>query len=119
MGLAAIAAPELALSQDECTAITGATVTMLEAFDVKPDPRVEAVCGFVFTVGPIYATKAFLIRNRRNKERAERRNRTPPQAAPMKPARTNGAAEPVVVVGEQPIDFSVSPLGGGGSDGRE
>lgn len=122
-----ILAPELALSDAEATAITGALVNLLEVYDVKPDPKVEAWVGVAFTLGPIAATKGFQIRNRRRKERQEKRARDGvPQTEPkpeMKTARSpasagaglNGSGEPAT---EQPIDMLYSSLGGGGSEGR-
>jgi hypothetical protein len=99
VGIAAItASPELMLDEAEAKAIAGATATMLDAFDVRPDPRVEAVVGFVTTVAPIYGTKLLQRRNRLKKE---------------KPAKSTAAANggsngPIV-------DMQYSGLGGGDS----
>lgn len=112
-----ILAPELLLSEQEAGAITGALVNLLEVYDVKPDPKVEAWAGVILTLGPITATKGFQIRNRRRKERAEKRAQPAPTPE-MKTARTtNGSGAPVEAPGE-PIDMLHSTLGGGGPEGR-
>lgn len=89
---------------------------------MKPDPKVEAWAGVAFTLGPIAATKAFQIRNRRRKEKAERRAaQSPapePEAAPMKTARTTNGSGAVIPGATEPVDMQYSPLGGGGSEGR-
>lgn len=101
VGLSAItASPEFQLDDAEAKAIAGATVTMLEAFDVRPDPRVEAMVGFATTVLPIYGTKFLQRRNRLRKEK------------PDKKSSANGAAPPG---GNVPADMTYAGMGGGDS----
>lgn len=110
---AALSAPELVLTEDEAKAITAVTVNMMEVFEVKPNPKVEAVAGFAMTVIPIYATKAFQIRNRRRKDRAAKRD--PVQGAPQ--PKPNGAAHPQTIIGEA-MDLGINGLGGVSVDER-
>lgn len=73
VGLAAATkSPELELDTEDARALTLATSNVLEQFDIKPDPKVEAVVGLVITAGSIYGPKLYLIRERRMDEAKER-----------------------------------------------
>lgn len=78
IGIATISkCPEMALEENEAKAIAGATARVLEVFEIRPDPRIEAIVGFGATIGPIYASRYFMIRNRVKKEREDRANFSP------------------------------------------
>ena len=73
LGIAAAAkTPELVLNDEESKALAGATAKVLEEFDIRPDPKVEAIVGLVTTAGAIYGPKYYFIRERKKNERRER-----------------------------------------------
>lgn len=45
----------------------------MEQFDLRPDPKTQAIIGLVMTAGMIYGPRAYLIQYRRSQEKAERR----------------------------------------------
>ncbi len=116
LGLAAVSkSPELALDEAEANAIAGAVANCLDVFDVRPDPRVEAVVGLVTTCGPIYATKYFLIRHRKNAER-----RAAPASAPAPDAAAHMSGDQSAPNGEakdiRTGETDLNSLGLGGAD---
>jgi len=66
--------PEMALSQDEADVLANASVNVLEQFDIRPDPKVEAIVGLIIAAGTVYGPRAYLIRQRMAKENAERKS---------------------------------------------
>jgi hypothetical protein len=72
VGIAAASrTPELVITEDESKALAGATARVLEEFDIRPDPKVEAIVGLVTTAGAIYGPKVYFIRERKKAEREE------------------------------------------------
>lgn len=61
--------PELNLDQGEADSLAMATANVLEQFDIRPDPRIEAIVGLVTTAGIVYGPKIYLIRERKKEER--------------------------------------------------
>ena len=73
LGIAAASkTPELVLNEEETKALAGATAKVLEEFDIRPDPKVEAVVGLVTTAGAICGPKVYFIRERKRAERRQR-----------------------------------------------
>lgn len=70
LGLAgATKTPELALEPQEAEALAQATAKVLEEFDVRPNPKVEAIISLGVVAGSIYGPRMYLIADRRKKER--------------------------------------------------
>lgn len=61
--------PELNLDQGEADSLAMATANVLEQFDIRPDPKIEAVIGLVTTASVIYGSKVYMIRARMKEER--------------------------------------------------
>ncbi len=71
-GLAAtLKTPEIALEPDESKALAHGVTNVLEQFDIRPDPKVEAVVGLIIAASSIYGPKVYLYRERKKAERAE------------------------------------------------
>lgn len=64
--------PELKLEDEEANALAQSTAVVLEEFDIRPDPKIEAVIGLVTTASMIYGPRIYLIGQRRKKEKEER-----------------------------------------------
>jgi hypothetical protein len=63
----------LALDNSEAENLAKATATVLTEFDIRPDPKVEAVIGLVTAAGLIYGPRVYLITERKKQETQERR----------------------------------------------
>ena len=80
MGLAnATKTPELELDKTEADALANATAKVMEAFDVRPDPRFVAVAGLVSVAGSVYGPRIYMIQDR---HKTERKNRPPKDGPP-------------------------------------
>lgn len=74
VGLAAATkTPEMVLEDSEAENLAKATATVLTEFDIRPDPKVEAVIGLVTAAGLIYGPRIYLITERKKLEAEERR----------------------------------------------
>jgi hypothetical protein len=70
MGLAGVTkTPELKLEDDEATSLAAATANVLEEFDIRPDPKIEAVIGLVTVSSMIYGPRIYMIAERRKSEK--------------------------------------------------
>jgi hypothetical protein len=69
LGLAGVTrCPEFAdISEAENKALASATANVLEVFDIRPDPRIEAVVGLCVTASTIYGPRVYLAYNRKKK----------------------------------------------------
>lgn len=71
-GLASLTkTPEWELSRDEGDALAKSLVSVLEQFDVTPDPKVQAIVGLVMTGGMIYGPKMYLYNERMKQRKAK------------------------------------------------
>lgn len=61
LGLAATVNPILALKDEESKALAEATANVLSEFDIRPNPKVEAILGLVFTASGIYGPRVYFI----------------------------------------------------------
>lgn len=73
---AATKTPEMVLEDVEAKALANATAEVLAQFDIRPDPRIEAVIGLCVVAGGIYGPRAYLIRERRKEEANARKSST-------------------------------------------
>jgi hypothetical protein len=65
-GIAAIAkAPELEIDKDESDLLANATANVLDQFDLKPDPRAEAIVGLIIAASTVYGPRVYLMRQRK------------------------------------------------------
>jgi len=60
------------LEDGEAENLAKATATVLTEFDIRPDPKVEAVIGLVTAAGLIYGPRIYLITERKKEEALER-----------------------------------------------
>ncbi len=70
--------PELAIEEAEGKALAGALANVMAEFDIRPDPKVEAMIGLVIVASTMYGPRLYLIRERVKKARA-----TAKEAAPV------------------------------------
>lgn len=69
LGLAAATkTPELALDDKEAETLAAATAHVLQEFDIRPDPKVEACFALVVACGTVYGPKVYFIRERWKEE---------------------------------------------------
>lgn len=61
--------PEMALEEEEAKTLAAATATVLQEFDIRPDPKVEAIVGLITAAGMIYGPRAYLISERKKEEK--------------------------------------------------
>lgn len=61
--------PEMALEEEEAKSLAGATSDVLKQFDIRPDPKVEALIGLAIVAGGIYGPRVYLIRERLKEEK--------------------------------------------------
>lgn len=75
LGLANITnTPELVIDADESKLLANATANLLEQFDLKPDPKIQALIGLVMAAGTVYGPRAFMIRQRKLQEAKEKKD---------------------------------------------
>lgn len=60
--------PEMILEDTEAESLAKATANVLEQFDIKPDPKIEAIVGLVMVSATIYGPRVYNIRERRKEE---------------------------------------------------
>lgn len=69
-GIAAITkAPEFEIDKEESDLLANATANVLEQFDLKPDPRAEAIVGLIVAASTIYGPRVYLMRQRKQTAR--------------------------------------------------
>lgn len=69
MGIAsATKAPEMELDKQEADLLANATANVLSEFDIRPDPKVEAIFGLITACGMVYGPRVYSIRKRREDE---------------------------------------------------
>lgn len=56
--------PEIELDDEDAHNLGEATVNVLNEFDIRPDPKIEAIFGLIVAAGSIYAPKYILYRKR-------------------------------------------------------
>lgn len=61
--------PELSIEEDEAKVLATAVASVLEEFDIQPDPKVQAIVGLVVAAGSIYGPRMYLIRERKKAQR--------------------------------------------------
>lgn len=72
-GIAAISGtPELVIDEEEGRLLASASANVMEEFDLKPDPKTQAIIGLVIAAGTVYAPRMVLIQMRRAQEKEER-----------------------------------------------
>jgi len=73
VGLAGVTEnPELVIDQDEGLLLANATANVLEQFDLKPDPKTQAIIGLLMAAGTVYGPRAFMIKQRRAQQAREK-----------------------------------------------
>lgn len=81
IGLSAVTkTPEMTLDQAEADLLAEATVNVLREFDIKPDPRAEAVIGLIVAAGTVYGPRVYLVKARQKTERETRTQTYNPEA---------------------------------------
>jgi hypothetical protein len=72
-GIAGISnTPELVIDEDEGRMLAAATANVMEEFDLKPDPKVQAIVGLVVAAGTVYGPRTVLIQMRKAQEKREK-----------------------------------------------
>ena len=56
--------PELTLTDDEAATIAKPLLQVADEFNIRPDPKVEAIFGLIVACGSVYGPKAYFIRER-------------------------------------------------------
>lgn len=52
--------------------MAAATANVMEEFDLKPDPKTQAIVGLIVAAGTVYGPRVVLMQMRRDQERRER-----------------------------------------------
>lgn len=74
MGLATmLKTPEIATTEAENRTLGTAVVNVLEAYDLKPDPKIATVVGLIMACGQVYGPKTYFIRERLKEEAVAKR----------------------------------------------
>lgn len=63
--------PEIALEDEEAQTLASAVNNVLIEFDIRPDPKSEAIFGLVVAAGSIYGPRVYLVRERKKQERKD------------------------------------------------
>lgn len=72
MGLANVSnAPEFALDKSESDMLASASVNVLEQFDIKPNPKAEAIFGLITACGIVYGPRVVTYRRRVSAKQSE------------------------------------------------
>lgn len=104
---AATKTPELEIDEQEGRMIADPLTTLLDEFDIKPDPKIEAIVGLVTAVCAVYGPRAYTIASRKRAEGKQPRNVTPPQQgnvvypftdAPPQPTATQPQGPPTRIM---------------------
>lgn len=69
--------PELILSEGEASGLSETGLTLLQLYDIKPDPKVEAAILFAGQIGLVYGSRIIAIRARKSNEKTKRRRGDP------------------------------------------
>lgn len=62
------------LEPGEADMLAAASVNVLDQFDIRPDPKIEAIFGLIIAAGTVYAPRYYLVRKRTAEERARQAN---------------------------------------------
>jgi len=74
LGIAGVTkTPELELDDDDAKTLSKAVSNVLEEFDIRPDPKAQAVVGMIVACGMVYGPKLALIKMRVDDERKEKK----------------------------------------------
>lgn len=57
-------APEFMIEKAEGDLLAKATVNVLDQFDIKPDPKTQAIFGLIIAAGTVYGPRAIAFRIR-------------------------------------------------------
>lgn len=73
MGVAGVTnTPELMIDENEAEYLARSTANVLEQFDMKPDPKIQAIVGLIIAAGTVYGPRAYMIKSRHAAEARER-----------------------------------------------
>lgn len=61
--------PELVIDGAESELLAGATVNMLDQFDISPDPKLQAAMALVVAAGTVYAPRVVAIKMRKARDK--------------------------------------------------
>lgn len=65
--------PELVIDDEEGTILAKATANVLDQFDLKPDPKIQAIVGLIVACGTVYAPRVALVKMRHEQEKKEKK----------------------------------------------
>lgn len=66
--------PEMALDEEEGKLLAEATANVLAEFDIRPDPKLQAVIGLITAAGVVYGPRVVMIRARWKEEALAKNN---------------------------------------------
>jgi hypothetical protein len=61
------------IDEAEGRMLAEASANVMEQFDLKPDPKTQAIIGLVMAAGTVYGPRAVIIQMRKAQERTEKR----------------------------------------------
>lgn len=63
--------PELELDKEESDLLADASTKLLAEFDLEPDPKTQAIIGFIIACGSIYGPRVAIVAMRKKKEKKD------------------------------------------------
>lgn len=61
--------PEWTLDDKEAETLSGSLANVMEQFDIRPDPKIEAIVGLCVTATSIYGPRVYMIQQRKKVEK--------------------------------------------------
>jgi hypothetical protein len=62
----------LAIDEDEGRMLAAASANVMEEFDLKPDPKTQAIVGLIMAAGTVYGPRAVMIQMRKAQQKREK-----------------------------------------------
>jgi hypothetical protein len=67
--------PELMIGDDEAKSLASATINVLDQYDIRPDPKIEAMVTLIGVAAATYAPRVVAIRMRKAQEAEEKKGK--------------------------------------------
>lgn len=68
--------PEFEIDKTESDLLANATVNVLQQFDIRPDPRAEAIFGLLVACGTVYGPRIYIHNKRKQTDKKAKASET-------------------------------------------